>query len=485
MKNIVTALCFIAMATLAFAQAPQGINYQAVARNNAGAVLANQSIGLRLSIREAAANGPTIYTETHTATTNQFGLFTVVVGSGTVTQGTFAGINWGNGNGKFLRVELDAAGGTNYTDMGTTQLQSVPYALYAGSSADNRWAESSNNIYNTNSGNVGIGIANPDYKLHVADSTGITQVVGIEVLNKGNGNARLLATNQDGSWGGLTKFSPTTLGTIAGIPTGNLMELYNADGNMVLDVYQRNIYFATNGLAPAMVISPSAVGIGTAAPAPSAALEVNSTTGGVLLPRLTTAQRNAISAPTPGLLIYNTDLGKFQGYAVNGASSFVGAADYTGGTFTYVANDGMMQNAAAQSFQVTQAGLLDSISFNALGFVNGTGPMTVNVQVHEGTPAAPGNLLGSATVTVTAAGRYTVALPGNITLATGTNYWFEITSTTSSSTYLQIERTGTGAGPYALGSLWYYDILMGYMQSGDDLWFEVKLKSISAWVDLH
>lgn len=130
MKNIFTIL-FCCLLFAAAAQAPQGINYQAVARNNAGAVLVNQSIGLRLSIREATINGPTIYTETHTVTTNQFGLFSVVVGSGTVTQGLFSGIVWGNGNNKYLRVEIDAVGGTTYTDMGTTQLQSVPYALYA------------------------------------------------------------------------------------------------------------------------------------------------------------------------------------------------------------------------------------------------------------------------------------------------------------------------------------------------------------------
>lgn len=104
MKNFITVLSATVLSVVAVAQAPQGINYQAVARNNAGAVLANQSIGLRLSIREATINGPTIYTETHTVTTNQFGLFSVVVGSGTVIQGLFSGIVWGNGNNKYLRL---------------------------------------------------------------------------------------------------------------------------------------------------------------------------------------------------------------------------------------------------------------------------------------------------------------------------------------------------------------------------------------------
>ncbi|MCX6198056.1 MAG: hypothetical protein NTY88_02385 [Bacteroidetes bacterium] len=115
------------------AQAPNGINYQAVARNNAGAIWQNQHITLRFTIHSSTANGAIAYQETDTATTNQFGLFTVVIGSGTVVQGTFSGISWGTAS-KYLQVELDAAGGSNFTDMGTSQLMSVPYALYAETS---------------------------------------------------------------------------------------------------------------------------------------------------------------------------------------------------------------------------------------------------------------------------------------------------------------------------------------------------------------
>lgn len=128
-KFFFAAACLLCLQVL-LAQVPQGINYQAVARNNAGAVLANTSVSVRLTVHNATATGTVVYQETQNVTTNQFGLFTVVIGSGTVTQGTFAGIDWANGN-KFLEVEMDAAGGTNYQAMGTSQLQSVPYALYA------------------------------------------------------------------------------------------------------------------------------------------------------------------------------------------------------------------------------------------------------------------------------------------------------------------------------------------------------------------
>ena len=130
---IIAAICLILPAFL-IAQAPQGINYQAVARNSTGTVLQSQNVSLRLSIHDGSSVGSIVYQETQTAATNQFGLFTVVIGAGTVTQGSFAGINWSTGN-KFLQIEFDAAGGSNFTNLNTAELQSVPYALYAGNSA--------------------------------------------------------------------------------------------------------------------------------------------------------------------------------------------------------------------------------------------------------------------------------------------------------------------------------------------------------------
>jgi hypothetical protein len=113
------------------AQAPQGIPYQAIARNASGVAIANTAIKVRFSIRDSIATGAIKYQETHNPTTSALGLFSVNVGLGTVVSGTFSGINWGK-NAKFLQVELNTTGGTTYTDLGTTQMMSVPYALYAG-----------------------------------------------------------------------------------------------------------------------------------------------------------------------------------------------------------------------------------------------------------------------------------------------------------------------------------------------------------------
>ncbi len=115
------------------AQAPENMNYQAVARNSSGNVLTNQAVGLRFTIRTGSAGGTVEYQETASATTNQFGLFTHNIGTGTVVQGTFNAISWGS-ESKFLEVEVDPAGGSSYTSMGNSQMASVPYALYAKSS---------------------------------------------------------------------------------------------------------------------------------------------------------------------------------------------------------------------------------------------------------------------------------------------------------------------------------------------------------------
>jgi hypothetical protein len=121
---------------VARAQAPQAITYQAVARDNSGNPIASQNIALRFSIRDISAAGTIVYRETHLTSTNSEGLFNVNLGQGTVVTGVFSSINWGT-NSKFLQVEIDITGGTAFTDMGTQQMLSVPYALYSGSSSGN------------------------------------------------------------------------------------------------------------------------------------------------------------------------------------------------------------------------------------------------------------------------------------------------------------------------------------------------------------
>ena len=116
------------------AQAPQGFTYQGVATDNNGFELQNQTISIQASILSSSATGTTVWQETHTTSTDTFGLFSVVIGEGTSTNGgssaTFQEIDWGAAS-HFMKVEIDVNGGTNYVHVGTSQMMSVPYALYA------------------------------------------------------------------------------------------------------------------------------------------------------------------------------------------------------------------------------------------------------------------------------------------------------------------------------------------------------------------
>ena len=157
------------------AQAPQSLNYQGVARTSSGAVLSSLAIGLEFTILSGSTNGTTVYQETQKDTTNQFGLFSVAIGEGTVISGNFSTIDWG-ANREYLEVGMDPTGGTNYTDMGTQQLLSVPYALYSASTGDDTtmWKKIGNDIY-YNAGKVGIDTTPGGYELTVK---GVVEING-------------------------------------------------------------------------------------------------------------------------------------------------------------------------------------------------------------------------------------------------------------------------------------------------------------------
>src|SRR5215217_7841812 len=135
MKSIKTILTlFIALMSchMAFGQSGfSGINYQGVARNTNGTVLSNQSIKVKISILGGSNNGSVQYMEEHSLNTNALGLFTLQIGKGTPGTGTFAAIPWQNVN-QYAKVEI-ALGGGSYVALGSTQLMSVPFALYAAS----------------------------------------------------------------------------------------------------------------------------------------------------------------------------------------------------------------------------------------------------------------------------------------------------------------------------------------------------------------
>lgn len=117
------------------AQAPENFSYQAVVRDNNDKLLVNTQIGVRITIERFIMMGGmpfnlNVYIETHKPTTNENGLVSLSIGGGTVVEGVFADIDWSDG-AYYIKTEIDPKGGTNYTINVTTQLLSVPYALYA------------------------------------------------------------------------------------------------------------------------------------------------------------------------------------------------------------------------------------------------------------------------------------------------------------------------------------------------------------------
>ncbi len=136
-KLLFTLSVILFIAFGAAAQAPYFFNYQGVARNSVGNALVNKSIGLRLTIRDGGALGIPVYTETRKVITNNFGLFNIQVGGAGATNvaGSISGSLWQSGT-KWMQVEIDPEGGTSFKDIGTTQLISVPYALYSNLTGD-------------------------------------------------------------------------------------------------------------------------------------------------------------------------------------------------------------------------------------------------------------------------------------------------------------------------------------------------------------
>ena len=261
MNKLYTLLAAVILTSSAFAQSPEKMSYQAVVRDAGNALITDQAVGMQISILQGSASGTAVYVETQTPNTNINGLVSIEIGSGTVVNGAFNTIDWSSGL-YFIKTETDPTGGTNYTITGTSQLMSVPYALYAKTSGSSTPGPQ---------GPIGL--------------TGLQGIQGIQGLKGDTGVAGI-----QGATGLLTN----------GAAAGNTPYW---DGSQWV-VNNSNIHNNSGG-----------IGINTSTPDASAQLDIVSTTKGFLPPRMTTVQRNSISSPAAGLVIYNTTSNCLNFYA--------------------------------------------------------------------------------------------------------------------------------------------------------------------------
>ncbi|BAP31131.1 collagen triple helix repeat [Chryseobacterium sp. StRB126] len=132
MKKLSILVASLASA-LMFSQVQDAMSYQAIIRNSSNQLVSNQNVGMKFSILKGSITGTVVYSETQSQTTNINGLVTAKIGAGTLVSGSYSTIDWGS-DIYFMKIETDPNGSNNYTITGTSQLLSVPYALYAKTS---------------------------------------------------------------------------------------------------------------------------------------------------------------------------------------------------------------------------------------------------------------------------------------------------------------------------------------------------------------
>ena len=331
---------------LSMAQVPQAINYQAVLRNNSGSPLINQSVRVKFSMHLGSASGSVVYAESQLLNTNAYGIYTAQIGKGNVISGVFSSINWSSGN-FWLAIGTDLSGGTNFIPSGSSELLSVPYAFYAansGNGATGPTGPSGVNGQNGPTGSTGAtgqngatgptgangqnGATGPTGNNGQNGSTGPTGANGQNGATGPTGtNGQNGATGPTGANGQNGAMGPTGANGQNG-PTGPTGPIGasgqngatgptgpagNANISGTKDYVVK--FTGNNSIGNSSIFDNGTnVGINTATPNSTALLELASANSGVLIPRLTTTQRNAISNPATGLMIYNTSSNCFNFY---------------------------------------------------------------------------------------------------------------------------------------------------------------------------
>ncbi len=130
MKKILTLGFALFMTAFLYAQTPKKMSYQAILRNADYSIISNQDVTVQVSVLKGEENEDAVYQEIHHVKTGPSGLISLQIGMGKSNSGTFANIDWSKGP-FFIKTETDPNGGDDYLISSTTELMSVPYAMYA------------------------------------------------------------------------------------------------------------------------------------------------------------------------------------------------------------------------------------------------------------------------------------------------------------------------------------------------------------------
>jgi hypothetical protein len=216
---------------------------------------------------------------------------------------------------------------------------------------------------------------------------------------------------------------------------------------------------------------------------PDAALEINSVTGALLLPRMTTVERNALDA-SEGMLIYNTDFQKFQGFVGDSGTTTLAMSEVAMATY-FIGDDGVNVTHLAQTFTPTKTGLLQTFAFNVSSLTPG---FQLTLELYEGENPGTGNLLTAQTLTIDALAWNVATFAPNWILNAGTVYHVIIKPAMVSSNFIGILKSNKTPGEHEGGTLFFYNSsTMGYDASTiEDMDFIVNgLVNNRAWVNLH
>ncbi len=467
-------LFFVTISTL-HAQSPQKLTFQGVIRDVSNELITDHIVRIKISLLQGSDSGPAVFEESHLTTTNSNGLLTLKIGDGAVISGSLETIDWGAGP-YFIKSETDPTGGTNYTIVGTSELLSVPYALYAA-----------NGGVEGPQGPQGIeGPKGDQGETGPQGDPGPQGEPGPQGIQGEPG-----ATGPQGEKGDTGDPGPAGTQGIPGVkgdtgnpgpqgppgPPGN-----TAGANM-------QITFNDGGIpgADAELIyekGGNRLSIGSSTINTSAALEITSTTGGLILPRMNTAERDLLDA-SEGMLIYNTDVQKFQGFVGDSGTTTIAKSEVFAATY-FIGNDGTNINYLAQTFKPLHSGFIQAVELNVSSLTPG---FNITVQLYEGDTPGNGFYFTQTSVVLNSLGWTTINMPPGFLLNENTSYHIIVSPTTVSSDLIGLTISNTDpAGEHPGGNLFYYNsTTLGYDPSLiDDVDFRIKaLVNNQGWVDLH